>query len=96
MSILATATASMIIATLSVHLGLFDAVLSVFKKIASCSQCATFWGTLTALSVLCDGGIVVDVVLSIIAAYVSNRFVLLLMCAQYKYEKLWQKIKRLK
>lgn len=96
MSIILTATASMIIATLSVHLGLAEAIMNVAKKIASCSQCATFWVTLIALTVFCDGGVIVDVVVSVIVAYISNWFVLLLICLQQKYEKLWQKIKKLR
>lgn len=96
MSIILTAMASMIVATLSVHLGLADAVLSVAKKIATCSQCATFWGTLIALQMFCDGGVIVDVMVSVIVAYLSNYFVLLLVYLQQKYEKLWQKIKKLR
>lgn len=96
MSILLTAIASMTIVTLAVHMGLTDAIVKVISKIASCSQCATFWCTLIALTMFCDGGVIVDVMVSIIVAYVSNYFALLLIYLQKKYEKLWQKIKKLR
>lgn len=94
MDIILTPIATMVIATLAVHMGLTDAILKVVSKVATCSQCATFWGTLTVLTVFCNGSVVVDVTVSVIAAYTSNWFVLLLIYLQSKYNRLWQRVKK--
>jgi hypothetical protein len=88
--IILTAIAAMIAATLIQHLGLAEAIAKVVTKVASCNQCCTFWFVLAVL-VYCHHDIVVSVMLSILMAYASNWFVLLLMCLQrlftYWYEK---------
>lgn len=93
MSLLLTAIASMMVATLAVHLGLSKAIISVISKIALCSQCATFWLTLSVM-IFCDASIVIGAVLAISVAYLSNFFVLLLMYINNKYDELWQKLQK--
>lgn len=82
-------------ATISVHLGLTEAIADVIKKIASCPQCASFWMCVLA-SWHCDCDIIEIVVFSAIGAYLSNWFGLLLSLLINKYEELWQKVNRKK
>ena len=85
-----TALAAMIAATLIQHLGLAEAVAKVVGKVAACNQCFTFWSALTSL-LYCHCDVVVAVVLSIIMAYLSNWFVLLLLCLQRLFTRLYEK-----
>lgn len=82
-------------AVLMQHLGLCEAIAEVIGKIARCHVCCCFWLTLAAL--LYSGcGIIAAISLSIIVAYLSNYFGILLMLMQKIYEKLWEKINKKK
>lgn len=82
-------------AVLMQHLGLCEAIAEVIGKIAKCHVCCCFWGTLVAL--LYSGcGIIAAMSLSIIMAYLSNYFGIILMLMQKLYDKLWQKINKKK
>lgn len=82
-------------AVLMQHLGLCEAIAEVIGKIARCHVCCCFWLTLAAL--LYSGcEIIAAISLSIIMAYLSNYFGILLMLTQKIYEKLWQKINKKK
>lgn len=85
----------MIGATLIVHTGLSGAIAKVCNKIASCHQCSTFWACLVTLIVK-GGDPVIAIMLSVAAAYLSNYFALLLMWAQDLYNKLWDRISKLR
>ena len=87
-----TATAAMIAATLIQHLGLAEAISKVMSKVASCNQCFTFWTVLTAL-LYCHCDMVMAVLLSIVMAYISNWFVLLLMYLQRLFTRLYEREK---
>lgn len=88
--IVLTAIAAMMSATLIQHLGLAKAISNVTSKIASCNQCCTFWMTLFTL-LYCQQNFVVAVMLSIIMAYASNWFILLLIYLQRLFTRLYEK-----
>ena len=66
----------MIAATLAQHLGLAEAIARVVDKVASCPQCFTFWVTMSALLYL-GYDVYSSTLAAIVAAYLSNWFVLL-------------------
>lgn len=90
-----TALAVMVYATLGSHLGLFEAVAKVMLKIARCNMCSTFWFTFFALP-LVGCPLMEAALLSILFAYLSNYFLLLLLFLQKYYNKLWQRINKRK
>ena len=84
---------TMINSVIAVHLGLSVAISKVLTKILSCPKCLTFWSTLILLYLFkCD--IVIAILLSLLNAYISNWFALLLIKLNQKYEKLWQKLSK--
>lgn len=85
-----TAIAVMIAATLIQHLGLAEAICKVMTKIFSCNQCFTFWVTLATMFYM-HANVILAVVLSILSAYASNWFVLLLIWLQRKYTEIYGK-----
>lgn len=87
---LLTAIAAMIAATLIQHLGLSEAIAQVVSKIAQCNQCCTFW-LVCAVLLYCHCDIIVSVMLSILMAYASNWFMLLLMFLQRLFTQLYEK-----
>lgn len=77
-------------AVLMQHLGLCEAIAEVIGKVAKCHVCCCFWGTLAAL--LYSGCAIIEAIsLSIIMAYLSNYFGILLMVLNKWYDVLWQK-----
>lgn len=78
-------------ATIAVHLGLSVAIGKVLTKILSCPKCLTFWSCLGILF-LCGCNIFIAVVLSLLGAYVSSWFALLLIKLNQKYNELWQRL----
>lgn len=88
-----TALLALISATLIQHLGLAEAISKVITKITSCNQCFVFWSSLAALIYNgCDP--IGAVVLSILSAYLSNWFILLLMYLQRLFTYLYDKEKQ--
>lgn len=85
----------MIAATLIVNLGLGEAIAKVSGKILQCPLCLSFWGTIAAL-LYSGADIIVTVVLSILMAYLSNFFGIVLMILNQWYDKLWQRNNRKK
>ncbi len=82
-------------AVLMQHLGLCEAIAEVVGKVAKCHVCCCFWLTLAAL--LYSGcEIIAAVSLSIIMAYLSNFFSIFLMLMQKIYDRLWEKINKMK
>lgn len=84
------AIATMIAATLAQHLGLAEAMARVVDKVASCPLCFTFWTTMTTLLYL-GYDVYVSALAAIVAAYLSNWFVLLLLIVQRKFTQLYEK-----
>ena len=83
----------MVAATVSVHLGLPQAIAGVLMKISKCHKCLSFWLTLLGLLWLgCP--IVHAALLSLLAAYLSNWFAVLMVVLNKLYERLWERLKR--
>ena len=83
----------MAVATIAAHLGLPQAIAVVVGKICKCHKCLSFWSTLVVL--LCaTGNIVVAALLSIIAAYASEWFALVLIILNKIYDRLWQRLNK--
>lgn len=82
---------TMLIATLSVHLGLSDAVAPIISKIIKCPRCLSMW--LTFIALLFHGSdIVFAGALSLLVAFVSNYFIFVLLFLNKFYEWLWERI----
>ena len=84
---------SMVVGTLMQHLGLSEAIAGVITKIAKCHRCCSFWLTL-AVMIYYGYEPFVSLVLSILMAYISNFFGLLLLLLNKLYTKLWQRIEK--
>lgn len=93
MTYLLIAVAVMMFATTAVHLGLPQAIAGVIAKVCKCHKCLSFWLTLTTL-ILYGCNIVAAMAISIVTAYMSNFFGLLLMWLADKYNDLWQRINK--
>ena len=77
-------------ACLAQHLGLSQAIANTILKVAKCSKCLSFWCVLFALAVLgCN--LVTALLLSVLMAYVSHYFNIVLIILNNLYEWLWQK-----
>lgn len=84
------AIVAMIGACLAQHLGLSEAIAQIVLKVARCSKCLSFWCVLFVLIVY-DCSIITALLLSILMAYLSHYFSLLLMVLNKLYDWLWQK-----
>lgn len=83
----------MVVATVSVHLGLPQAIVGVVRKICECHKCLSFWLTLLGL-LLMGTPILYAALLSLFAAFLSNWFAMLLVILNNLSERLWERIKR--
>ena len=83
----------MAVATIATHLGLPQAIAEVVGKICECHKCLSFWSTFIILTVA-TGNIVVAALLSIIAAYLSGWFALVLIILNKLYDKLWERLNK--
>lgn len=84
------AVAVMMGACVAHHLGLSEAIAKTVLKIFKCSKCLSFWCVLFSLIVL-GYNLFVALLLSILMAYFSHYFNLLLLRLNKLYEWLWQK-----
>lgn len=81
----------MVVGVTAHHLGLSEEAAEVVKKIASCPKCCTFWLSLFVLIYNgCD--LFVSASLSMLVAYLSFYFGLILILLQKLYDWLWQKL----
>lgn len=87
------ALVSMMSATLAQHLGLTEAIAGIIRKVAGCPKCCTFW-TCTAILVLCGYNIIVAIPLSLVMAYFSHWFGLVLYKLNIIYNMVWQRLQR--
>ena len=87
------AVVMMIVATVAVHLGLPQAIAKVLVKVFGCHKCLTFWTTLVVVQLF---GYSIDIALSlsIITAYLSNWFAVLLVMLNKIYERLWERLNK--
>lgn len=83
----------MIVAGLAHHLGLPEAIASVVAKVARCPKCLTFWATLIIL-LMVGSSLLIAVMLSVLMAYLSHYWGLVLMILNDLYDKLWQRINK--
>lgn len=81
---------AMLSAVLIVNLGLGDAIAEVSGKILRCPICLSFWGALAAL-LYTGTEIIIAVSLSILFAYLSNFFSVVLMMLNRLYIWLYGK-----
>nr|DAI89055.1 MAG TPA: hypothetical protein [Caudoviricetes sp.] len=88
--IVLTVIAVMMAAALAHHLGLADAVAKVVDKVAACLKCFTFWCSMTALLYL-GYDVFMSALAAVVAAYLSNWFVLALFFLQRKFTQLYEK-----
>ncbi len=80
----------MLAATTAVHMGLPQAVARIVSKVLSCHKCLTFWTTLVGL-LLAGCQPKYAVLLSLLAAYVSNWYAIVLILLNRLYERLWER-----
>lgn len=85
----------MVVATVSVHLGLPQAVVQVVMKICRCHKCLSFWLTLLGLLMI-GTHILYAVLLSLMAAYLSNWVAMLLVLINEISDRLWERISKLR
>lgn len=84
---------TMMLATLAHHLGLPEAIARMGLKVAKCPKCLSFWIALLVL-VFVGCNVFIAIGLSLIVAYLSFWFGLLLGWLNRKYDKLWQRLQR--
>lgn len=87
------AIVTMIVATVAVHMGLPQAIAKIVVKVFGCHKCLTFWTTFVALH-LFGFSPVIALPLSLVAAYLSNWFAMLLVVYNQIYEDLWQRLNK--
>lgn len=87
------AVAMMAGAALACHMGLTEAVARILLKVAKCPKCCSFWTVLTALVLMgCD--LTAAAVLSVIMAYSSHWFGILLHLMNELYDDVWVRLQR--
>ena len=82
----------MLAATLAVHLGLPQEVAKVITKICGCHKCMSFWLVLVVTVTLCP--LWLALLLSLLAAYASNWFAMLLVWFNNLSDRLWQRLRK--
>ena len=87
------ALAVMIVAGLAHHLGLPQAIASVVAKVARCPKCLTFWATFIIL-LMVGSGLLFAAMLSVLMAYLSHYWGLVMMILNDLYDKLWRRINK--
>lgn len=83
----------MIVAGLAYHLGLPQAIASVVAKVARCPKCLTFWATFIVLLIV-GSGLLFAVMLSVLTAYLSHYWGLVMMLLNDLYNKLWERVNK--
>lgn len=77
-------------AMLGQHLGIADKLSELTVEVAKCPKCTTFWVTLIVL-VLYGYDFIAGVALSLLMAYLSYWFGIILILMQKLYNILWEK-----
>ena len=93
MKVFGIAMVLMMASTIAVHLGLPEAIAGVVSKVCKCHKCLSFWSTLIVLT-YCTGDIIAASLLSIVAAYMSNWFAIILILLNRLYNELWQRLNK--
>ena len=84
----------MVASTLGVHMGLPQAIAQVVVKVSKCHKCLTFWLTLAVL-VVTECPILLAGLLSLVGAYGSYWFGLVLIRMQRWYNELWERARKM-
>ena len=87
------AIALMVAATTAVHMGLPQEIAKVITKIMGCHKCLTFWTCLIGITIAGEP-LWSALLLSLLAAYASNWFAILLIMINNIYEKVWKKVRK--
>lgn len=87
---LLTALLVMLFATTAQHLGLTQAVAEIAGKIAGCSMCCTFWCCVAVLLFL-GADVITTAALSLLMAYLSHWFALVLVRLNSLHSELWER-----
>lgn len=78
-------------AVIAQHLGLSEAAAKVITQVAKCPKCMSFWGVLGVLT-LTGHNIFLSIGLSLLSAYLSYWFGLLLIWVDDKYSTIWERL----
>lgn len=84
---------TMAVASVAAHLGLPQAISKVVSQVFRCHKCLSFWSTFIVLMYFGES-IFVAILLSVVSAYVSNWFAVLLIVLNNLYYKLWGKVNK--
>ena len=83
----------MLAATTAVHMGLPQAIALILSKVLTCHKCLSFWFVLAGLLYAgCQPKYAV--LLSILMAYLSNWFAIVLILLNRLYTRLWEKVNK--
>ena len=82
----------MVAATVAVHMGLPQEVAKVITKIFGCHKCLSFWLVL-AMTAMSEP-LWLALLLSLLAAYLSGWFAMVLVVFNKIFEDLWQRLSR--
>lgn len=83
---------SMMVGVTAHHLGLAEEAARIVRKVAGCPKCCSFWLSLVVLLYEgCDP--MLSFALSLLVAYLSYYFGLILIMLQRLYDYLWLKVK---
>lgn len=81
----------MVAATMAVHMGLPQEIAKVITKILGCHKCLSFWLVLVVTATI--GPLWLALLLSLLSAYLSDWFALVLVTFNKINERLWEKLK---
>jgi uncharacterized membrane protein len=84
---------AIVVASLSVHLGLSEAVGKVIYKIIRCPQCLSCWLTFAA-TMYYGADILFAMTLSLLAAFLSNWMIFLFIGLTKLYNVLWERLNK--
>jgi len=82
----------MVAATLAVHMGLPQEVAKVIAKILGCHKCLSFWSVLAVTAMFKP--LWLALLLSLMCAYLSGWFAMVLVILNKIYERLWQRLNK--
>jgi hypothetical protein len=82
----------MVAATMAVHMGLPQEVAKVITKICGCHKCLSFWLVLVVTAM--EEPLWLALLFSLLAAYLSGWFAVVLVILNKIYEKLWERLNK--
>ena len=82
--------------SMSAHLGLTKAIVSVLYKIGRCEICTTFWICTVLLVYNSACNAIIAPLIALLSAYSCSWFVFIFIIFQNTYNKIWQKLNKKK